>query len=860
MMSKRIIALLVHENVRQAALEDFEDRFQAMAHNTNRIRAYLWLWVQILCLIPGFLKDSLDQGAAMFKSFFKIAFRHMRKHKSYSFINILGFTVSLALTFLIIQILNDFFSYDRFQEKKDRIYRVTTLRSSEDGERTFGSTPYPLATALEEQCPGIERVVRLQSGIPGNARYENKLLPIAVMATSSSFFEVFDFRLETGDPQEALKEPFSMVLTQDMALSMFGDEEPLGKVIRYGELGDYTVTGVLEDASKLKSHIEIRPMISFSSLESLVRQKKSGIQLDSWENLNYNFVYVLLEEKASSALVEDFFPGQIQAHLSDKEYSYKFRLQALTKINPGTPAVQNPGSTMPWWPITLLSITAVLIMLTAAFNYTNLSIARALTRAREVGIRKVVGAKRFQLVLQFTGEAVSLTLIAFVFAILLYKGWLEPAFLGLHYEFSRFFLIQDSPRFYVFVLLFTLATGIVAGLFPAVYMSRFRPVQSLRGGGSHLFKKIKMRKALIVMQFAISLIFIISTVVFYRQQSHMQGTDPGYRTDNILNVRVSGLDYEYLRNKLVQSPHILGVSACDNPPGTSSFPQLAVKRVETEDDFYLRRILVDGSFIANLGIEIVAGEDFPPTVSNESRFCLINETAVKRLDLQSPAEAVGRELIRRDGSSLHIIGVVGDFYLNRLTDAVEPCYLLGRASGFRYLNLRYRPGSEGQAVAFLEETWQEIPVAPLLSYTSYKYQIQDELSSVSVSATVFRFVGGLALLVACLGLLGIANYSARVKIKEIGIRKVLGADTAGLVRLLSKDFTRLLLIATAIAMPIAYYVNSLFTQSFSNRAGLRIEYFLFAALLMVGFGLAAVLSQTIRASLANPVDSLKHEE
>ncbi|MGB2907086.1 MAG: FtsX-like permease family protein [Candidatus Aminicenantaceae bacterium] len=198
---------------------------------------------------------------------------------------------------------------------------------------------------------------------------------------------------------------------------------------------------------------------------------------------------------------------------------------------------------MPWWPITLLSITAVLIMLTAAFNYTNLSIARALTRAREVGIRKVVGAKRSQLVLQFTGEAVGLALIAFVFAILLYKGWLEPAFLGLHYEFSRFFLIHDSLRFYVFVLLFTLATGIVAGLFPAIYMSRFRPVQSLRGGGSiHMFKKIKMRKALIVMQFAISLIFIISTVVFYRQQAHMQGTDPGYRTDNILNVSISGLD------------------------------------------------------------------------------------------------------------------------------------------------------------------------------------------------------------------------------------------------------------------------------------------------------------------------------
>jgi putative ABC transport system permease protein len=287
---------------------------------------------------------------------------------------------------------------------------------------------------------------------------------------------------------------------------------------------------------------------------------------------------------------------------------------------------------------------------------------------------------------------------------------------------------------------------------------------------------------------------------------------------------------------------------------------VSVKTGEAEETLYLRRIVVDNAFITNLGIEIIAGKDFPPDISGNSRFCLINERAVQRLDLQSPTEAVGHEIIQEDGTTLHVIGVVKDFYLNRLTDSVEPCFLLGRASGFRSLNLRYRPGSEAEAIVFLEQTWQKIPVAPLLSFTSYKYQIEDELSAVSVSATVFRFVGILALLVACLGLLGIANYSARVKIKEIGIRKILGANTAGLVRLLSRDFMRLLLIATVIAVPIAYYVNSLFTQSFSNRAGLRIEYFLFAALLMVAFGLAAILSQTIRASLANPVDSLKHEE
>jgi putative ABC transport system permease protein len=274
----------------------------------------------------------------------------------------------------------------------------------------------------------------------------------------------------------------------------------------------------------------------------------------------------------------------------------------------------------------------------------------------------------------------------------------------------------------------------------------------------------------------------------------------------------------------------------------------------------MRRILVDGAFVSNLEIDMVAGEDFPADLSSESRFCLINEKAVEILGLQSPAEAVGREIIRRDGSPLHITGVVGDIYLNRLMEAVEPCYLLGTTSGFHTLNLKYRPGGESQAVTFLKAVWEKIPVAPLLSYTSYEYQIADQLSSISVSATVFRFVGGLALFVACLGLLGIANYSARVKIKEIGIRKILGANPAGLVRLLSGEFLRLLFVAAAIALPIAYYVNTLFTQSFSNRAGLRFEYFLFASLLVVTFGLAAILSQTIRASLADPVESLKHEE
>ena len=867
MIRNRIIALLVHPNVRQAALEDFEERFQTVARDKGRIRGYIWFWGQVICLIPALVRDSLDQGAAMFKNFIKITFRHVRKHKSYSFINIIGFTVSLALTFLIIQILSDFMSYDRFHEKKDRIYRVTTLRSSEDTSVTFGSAPYPIASALEDQCPGIERIVRHMTGLTqmiGTSlvmRYENKLLPIGTAVTESGFFEVFDFELEQGNPETALKEPFSIVLTQDSTLSLFGDEDPMGKVIQFGDLGDLTVTGVLEDTSSLKSHIGIRPLISYPTLEALVRQQKIGGQLDDWEYLNNNFIYILLDERASPARVEDFLAAQVRTHLQDKDYSYEFRLQGLTRINPGTPAVQNPGPTMPWWPITLLSFTAILIMLTAAFNYTNLSIARALTRAREVGIRKVVGANRLQLVLQFTGEAVGLALIAYVFAILLYKGWLEPAFLGLHYVFPQFFLMQDTLRFHVMLLLFTLMTGIVAGLFPAIYMSRFRPVHSLRGsGGIHLFKKIQMRKALIVLQFAISLIFIVSTVVFYGQQAHMQRTDPGYRTENILNVSISGLDYPFLRNELVQSPHVLGVSACDFPPGTTSFPQVSVRKTGSEESFLMRRILVDSAFTSNLGIDIMAGEDFPPNLSSESRFCLVNEKAVEMLDLQSPADAVGREITRRDGSTLHIIGVVRDIYLNRLMEDVEPCYFLGRAGGFRTLNLRYRPGGEAQAVAFLEEVWEKIPVAPLLSYTSYEYQITDQLSSISVSATVFRFVGVLALLVACLGLLGIANYSARVKIKEIGIRKILGADPAGLVRLLSREFLWLLFIAAAIALPIAYYVNILFTQSFSNRAGLRFEYFLFASLLMVAFGLAAILSQTIRASLANPVESLKYEE
>lgn len=799
----------------------------------------------------------------MLKNYLKIALRNVQKHKGFTGITVLGLALSMAVCLMILTFAWDQKTYDGFHTHADDIYRILTDEIESDGDvDALAATPAPLADVLKRDVPGLAATTRLGQ-IRSQAVYAGKAVYLEGLYVEPSFFDLFSFALENGDPQAILDTPNQLLLTHTAAEKLFGSRDPIGEPLRLEGYGDFIVGGLLAEPPG-KSHLKFDVLAPFSSIATSARSD----ELEDWMN-DWRFAtYLLIDNPETLDRLEAALPEISRQHYEGQETRLVFHVQALKDIPLGPPLGNEISSySMPALFVYFLAALGLIIMVSAGFNYVSLSVARAMKRAREVGVRKALGARRIHLVLQFMFEAVVIALLALVLAYTL-LSWLLPAF-------NSLWLIQMAkveidpahlfaPGLLGLFVLFSVGVGVLAGLYPALRLSRLQPVTVLKGlKAAHGFSGRLLRRSLTGSQFGVGLLFVTTTLLLLAQFNYLYHVDYGFNEQNMLNVDLQGQPYDVLRAELLRHPSIVEISATSKLPASGSTSRINLRREGMEEPVETFEYAVDPAFLNNLGLSLVAGRNLSADIASDTaQAVLLNETAVRRLGLGAPANAVGA-FLRMDEAAheVQVIGVVHDYQYNTILDPIEALVLHYTPAAFRYANVRVQPGALEAATAHLEAVWKQLdPVHPI-EYARFDDQLTEgPLNRVFKDiAYVIAFVALLAVVISCLGLLGMVLYSIETRVKEVGLRKVLGATTRNIVLLLAREFIWLIGIAGALALPVAWLFSGLWLQFFTQHIALSPWLFAGAAALMSLLALAVIASLTIRAANADPVKSLRYE-
>jgi len=809
----------------------------------------------------------------MLISYLKTALRSLIRHRFFSAINVFGLAVAMSICMALIMLVGDQLSYDRYNTRANRIYRVKTIDVDSNGEVQWenqwnAQVCMPLGPELEANYTGIEKSARLLSGF-GNGWLElenhNVNIPLSGFFADPVVLEFFEYELQYGDPKTALVEPYSVVITRKAADRLFREDNPLGRTIKVGNKGIYTVTGVLKE-TKNKSHIVFEALGSMSSVRSLEASGVMRSNLDNWTLYWSSWTYLLAGEGKSQEEIQEQLDIAYDKHIASITnpglYKMKFALQPLLDITPGEIMNNSIGPQLPWIFVYFLSGLTAVILLTSCFNFTNLSIARSLTRAREIGVRKVSGAARQQIFAQFMTEAIVVAFVALAAALVLLE-FLKPMILQL--SLARWFKwgMYNGVTVYLLFAAFTLVVGLLAGFFPAVVMAKFQPVQVLKSlTNLKLFSRMGLRKALMVSQLAISIFFIMTVIVIYKQLNLFTHQDHGFNMKNNIVLKLNKTDHAPLKIELQKYANIISVAAASHVPAAGSSHGAAIMREHGEpssiDAGYFH---VDEDYAANMQLHMRAGQFFTVSQGESGKnLAVINEAASKKLRFERPADAVGETFeFLNDSTTKTIIGVVADYNHRDLTQAIAPLVLLYDTSEFRVLQISFA-GNFIDAARSIDKAWATVNPGLISDYKAVESEINQFYEIVFGDLVkVIASVSVLAILISCLGLLGMATYATETRVKEISIRKVLGSTRTAIVLLLSKGFARLLAFAVAIGMPLAWLFNSFWLDQIAYRATIGIGTIVLSISCVFVFGLLTVGSQTLRASGANPVDHLKSE-
>lgn len=782
----------------------------------------------------------------MLKNFLNIALRNLKKHKAYSFINILGLSIGLGCSILIFLYIQDELSYDKYHKNAKQIYRLAFIEN-----RGYKTVNYPItsggiAPALLKEVPEVLNAVRFMRIFDPLVTYgEKQFNETRIFYADESVFDVFSFPMIKGDPETALKEPYSAVITEDMAKKYFGDEDPMGKVLTFNGKQDFKITGILKKVRQ-NSHFKPDLLASMATMEENISNE--------WRPSSC-YTYLVLKKDYSPSTFEKMFPNFFKIHRSPGDQR-NFYLQPLLRIHLSSHLEREiePNSDIAY--VYILSSVAIFVLIIACLNFMNLSTARSAHRAKEVGIRKAAGARRIHLIRQFLGESIFLTIAALILSLILIWIFL-PVFnrlagkelsLGL---FSNGFMIIGLAGFVLFV-------GAAAGSYPAFFVSAFEPVHVLKGKLKAGLKGSSFRKVLVVIQFSLSIIMIVGTIAISRQLNFIQNKNLGFDKEQLVVIPISNREaqkaYPALKTELVRNSDILSISAGTNIPGQSINHDSFLPEGHAEKET-IGHILVDYDYIKTLGLEIREGRDFSKEYRDDAAGAhLLNEEAAKMLGWASP---VGKRLSPKGA----VIGVVKNFHFLSKHQKIDPLVisLLPQSEYILSVIIKIRPDHIKETLDFLKDKWRAfVPGRPLNYYfleEKYEalYRKEQKLSS------LFNSFTGLAIFIACLGLFGLASYTAEQRTKEIGIRKVLGASVANLIRLLSLEFTKWVIVANVIAWPVAYYALRRWLQNFAYRTTIGLWTFVLAAALAFVIALLTVSFQAVKAALANPVESLRYE-
>jgi putative ABC transport system permease protein len=796
----------------------------------------------------------------MLKNLLKVALRNIGKDRIYSFLNILGLTLGITCSlFLLLYLLNEL-SYDRFHTQKDRIYRVVTHFTETDNQFTWPVAQIPLAQELVEQYTEVEHAVRFID--TGRELFENPERDVRFYEedfyyVDSTIFEVFSFPVLAGDPATALVKPNTAVLTQETAQKYFGDADPLGQTFRNGD-DIYEITGLIEDVPA-NSSLEFDALLSRATLPN---------EMGNWGSWGYG-TYLLLKEGTSRQAAEDALASINQEKLvpifENFGVTIDYWLQPLTDIHLKSEFGEGETGSGDIDYIYIFAAVAFFILIIAGINYMNLATARATRRAKEVGVRKTMGSFRRQLISQFLTESTLLTFIALAVSLVLVAVLLSPFNQLAGTEISFSFLLQ--PEIIVGFIGIALLVGIAGGSYPAFYLSRFNPALVLKGNVTRGTGNALLRKVLVVVQFAISIAMLICTWIVYDQLQYLRDKDLGFDQEQVLVVTMPDstirANYEVLRNRLKESPNVLEVSTSSSRPGTGYSKNLMLvddnDGNKVEGGVGVNQYLAHYDYVETMGIEIIEGRSFSREYATDTAAVLVNEAMVARMQWDDP---IGKEFTfmgdDEPGPTYSVIGVFKDYHQQSLYNLIDPLAIFFGDPNF-HLSIKVTPDKINETLAYVEDTWTEVNAGKPFSYEFLDEEFMSQYETDQKRGQIFTLFSALTVMIACLGLLGLAAYTTEQRAKEIGIRKVIGASVLNIVGIIYRDFFVLIAIAVLIAFPIAYFAMDRWLNDFAYQTNIKWFTFLASTLLTLIVTLGAISFHTLRAATANPVKSLRSE-
>ena len=857
----RLLGVLISERRNYGLFGDIEELYERQVAATGRFRAALWLWGQFVRTLVHSVLNSLYWSGVLLKNSLKITYRNFKRQKLYAVINLAGLAVGMACFILIMTYVHHETGYDSFHDNSGRIYRLTMDGTLSRQDFNLATSNGAIAPDLMKSLPEIESVVRLRRRYRTPVEYGEKLFfEEDILWADATVFDVFSFRLLEGNPDKALEAPYSAVLTREAAGRYFGHDDPVGKVLRINHALDYTVTGVVEDPPT-DSHLDFDMLFSFVTYQNANRQ-----DFARWLGDFDNYSYLLLRQGTDPEAIEKKFPPLIDQKMGPVLKAVggeiRFVLQPIADIHLHSRLNGEISRNSDVATVSVYSTVALFILVLACINFMNLSAARSAKRALEVGIRKVHGAVKSKLVSQFLREALIQSFLALVLGILLVQAGL-PLFRSIvGIELPHPFV--QIPWLIPGLLSLALLVGLAAGSYPAFVLSSFKPAEVLKGAVSGGRSKSRFRTVLVVFQFAVSILLLIMTGVILTQILFMRNKDLGFDRERVVVVRLdtpeSRSSSEAIKREFRRLPVVVSVGSSSHAPDWGARHNLCQPEgFEFEEMPGVGIVSIDHDYLEAMRIEVVRGrgfsEDFP---GDTGKAVLINETAVRQFGWDDPVGKTIREMDEQAAVKT-VVGVIRDFHFMDVRRMIEPMMLVFDPQGAQALVVRLSPGNAAGGVDGLRRVWGEVTGGAPFDYYLLENALDAEYRPEEGLAALFTSFSLLAVLIACLGLFGMAAFTTEQRTKEIGIRKVLGASAAKLVAILNRDMGKHILIANLIAWPLAYLAARWWLMDFPYRTSVPLWIFGAAAVVVIVVGFLTTSYHSVRAASSDPVECLRYE-
>lgn len=841
-------------------LGDLDEWFYLNMKQKSPFRAKLWYWKQVLSLCFSYALKKRKRDARyglysgstvsfdMLKSYLKVAVRNLYQHKYFAVLNAFGLAIGMSISLLLISLYSYIITYDDFQKNKEHIYTIISTRTEGVEEIEYATSPVVLADKLKEDFPGVQAVVRIYRDFSAAIKTEKASIPIKSYYVEPEFLSVFTYEMLQGNAA-VLRKPNQVFLTESAAHKLFNSLDVVGKTLELEGGSTVEVAGLMKQPPK-NSHLNFEMLVSYSSLPV----NKLSVQ-DQWTNYQSQYVYVLLRSDGAIKDLEEYLNGISLKTYAQYPVKVSFDTQHLQDIAMGPDLRQAIG---PKWEASgmwVFAVLALLILLPACFNYTNISIARALKRSKEIGLRKTMGGVKYQIFFQFITETVVVTLLSLVGALFI--------FVLIRSEFQSMIVSGSLIDFSLtwkmvgMFLVFALLTGLTAGIFPALYFSGLNPIQALKSKINTRGSSMRVRKGLTIFQFALSFGFILALVVFSRLYQYSLNFDFGFEKNNIVDVELQDVDPAQFKTAFTQLASVKSVSMSSGLLGVGA-PTTWIYDSE-DDSTEVAQLFVDSNFINNFKLTFLAGKNFPDEPWQRERYIVVNEEFLKDYKINNAADALGK-VYTVDGADLEIIGVLKNFHFSSLRYPITKFFFRMNPKEFVYANLTVASTDVYGMFTQMENTWKQLPTQKKFEGKFFEDQLNETYHTYKVLLKIVGFLGLLAITISLLGMLGMVVYTAESKTKEVSIRKVMGASISSITLLLSKDYLKMMAWAILFAIPVAIFLfHALLTRIQYYSVQLNGWDILLSAVILLVLGIATITSQTYKTATANPADTLRVE-